>query len=162
VEAVTIRAASVSDVPAIYAMLRESAIEQNGLQHLCVDERSLCDDGFGETPRFWVLVAEEQGKRVGLALYFFTYSTWSSRIGLYLEDLYVSPVFRRRGVARALMQHLARVALENGCNGMIWLVLSDNPAVKLYEQVGAVAMAKWMPMRVLGESLRKLADARHA
>jgi len=152
-----IRAATVSDVPAIYSMLRESAIDQNGLEHLCVDEGRLRQDGFGASPRFWVLIAEEAGKPIGLALYFFIYSTWSSRIGLYLEDLYVAPEFRRRGIGRALMRQLARVALENGGNGMIWLVFRDNPAVKLYERVGAEEMENTMPMRVLGDALKELA-----
>src|SRR5437868_12207271 len=105
-----IRNASVEDVPAIFAMLRASSEEQGGLDHLCVNEDNLRQDGFGPAPRFQVAIAEVDGKPAGLGLYFIVYSTWTSRNGLYLEDLFVWPQLRRRGVARVLMQNLAQVA----------------------------------------------------
>ena len=153
-----IRPATIADVPAIYAMLRASAIEQGGLERLCVDEASLREDGFGPSPRFKAAIAEVTGKPAGLALYFFIYSTWTSRNGLYLEDLYVAPEFRRHGVARELMRHLAQVAVENGCRRMIWLVLRSNPAVKFYERVGAEALHDWMPMQIAGDHLKTLGE----
>ena len=154
----TIRPTTIADVPTIYSMLRASAAEQGGLDKLCVGEASLREDGFGAAPRFQVVLAEVNGKAVGLALYFFIYSTWISSNGLYLEDLYVAPEFRRAGVARALMQHLARAAEENGCGRMIWLVLRNNPAVKFYERIGAEAGADWMPMHITGPALKELAS----
>lgn len=157
-----IRAAVAADVPTIYAMLRASAAEQGGLEHLCVDDASLREDGFGEAPLFHVAIAEIGDRPAGLALYFFIYSTWRTRLGLYLEDLYVTPELRRRGAARALMQHLAQVAVERGCSGMIWLVLRANPAVKLYEAIGAEALAEWMPMRLSGTELKHLAGGSDA
>jgi GNAT superfamily N-acetyltransferase len=152
-----IRAARVVDVPAIYAMLRASAEEQGSPGHLCATEDNLREDGFGPARRFQVAIAEVNGEAAGLALYFFIYSTWTSRNGLYLEDLFVWPQFRRNGVARALMQHLAQAAVENGCGRMIWLVLRQNPAVRFYESVGADAGAEWMPMHITGARLRELA-----
>jgi GNAT superfamily N-acetyltransferase len=138
-------------------MLRASSAEQGGLDHLCVTEDNLREDGFGPEPRFHVAIAEVNGEPAGLALYFFIYSTWTSRNGIYLEDLFVWPQFRRQGVARGLMQHLAQVAVENGCGRMIWLVLRTNPALRFYESVGADALGEWMPMQITGERLRELA-----
>ena len=155
----TIRNADSEDVPAVFAMLRASAEEQGSLDHLCADEASLREDGFGSERRFQAAIAEVDGKAAGLALYFFVYSTWTSRNGVYLEDLFVWPQFRRKGVARALMQNLAQVAVENGYGRMIWLVLRANPAVRFYESVGANGLAQWMPMQVAGEKLRELATA---
>jgi GNAT superfamily N-acetyltransferase len=94
------------------------------------------------------LIAEQDGNAVGLALYFFIYSTWTSREGLYLEDLYVRPECRKQGIARELMRELARVAQQNGCGRMIWLVLRGNPAVKFYRRLGAAALEDWMPMQI--------------
>ena|SRR5437762_7718966 len=138
-------------------MLRASSEEQGGLDHLCATEDNLREDGFGPEPRFHVAIAEVNGEAAGLALYFFIYSTWTSRNGVYLEDLFVWPQFRRKGVARALMQHLAKVAVDSRCGRMIWLVLRANPAVRFYESVGAAALAEWMPMQITGERLRQLA-----
>jgi GNAT superfamily N-acetyltransferase len=156
---VLIRPATIVDVQTIFAMLRASSEEQGGLNHLCATEHNLREDGFGPEPRFHVAIAEVNGEPAGLALYFFIYSTWTSRNGVYLEDLFVWPQFRRKGVARALMQHLAHVAVENRCGRMIWMVLRTNPAVRFYESVGADGLVHWMPMQITGERLRELATA---
>ncbi|HZU22244.1 MAG TPA: GNAT family N-acetyltransferase [Terriglobales bacterium] len=153
-----IRPASPHDAAAIYSLLCESAHEQGGEESLCASEQNLVQDGFGPQPAFWVLVAEEEGRAIGLALYFFIYSTWTSRKGLYLEDLYVRPEFRRRGVARRLMRALAQAAKQNGCGRMIWLVLRSNPAVGFYQGLGAEALEHWMPMQMKQQEIDSLTD----
>src|SRR5258706_10617133 len=103
-EPLVVRAAREDDVPIIYEMLRDSAAAQGDENALCVDPGSLREDGFLTTPpKYWCLLAEVDGRPAGLALYFCIYSTWTSCQQLYLEDLYVSSHFRRRGVARSLM-----------------------------------------------------------
>jgi GNAT superfamily N-acetyltransferase len=156
VKSCVFRRATPADVPAICALLRESAREQGSEESLCATEENLVEDGFGEHPRFQVLIAEQDGEVVGLALYFFIYSTWTSRNGVYLEDLYVRPEFRRHGIARQLMSELARIAKDNGCGRMIWLVLRDNPAVKFYKHLGAAALEDWMPMQMKAEEIESL------
>jgi GNAT superfamily N-acetyltransferase len=136
---IKIRAARPEDVEAIYEMLRASAAHQRAEHELCVDPSSLLEDGFTrQPPRFQCLVAECDGQVAGIALFFLVYSTWTSRTAVYLEDLYVSPQVRRRGVARALMGELAQIANSSACRFIRWLVLSDNvEATRFYESLGA-------------------------
>jgi GNAT superfamily N-acetyltransferase len=137
--AIKIRAARPEDVEAMYEMLRASAADQRAEHELCVDPGILLEDGFTrQPPRFQCLVAEFDGQVCGIALYFLIYSTWTSRSAVYLEDLYVSPLVRRRGVARALMGELAQIAKSAGCGFIHWLVLSENVgATRFYESLGA-------------------------
>ena len=142
-----IRAATLSDVPVLFEMLRATAREQGNEGALCVDPVALQEDGFGPAPRFHALLAECEGRPAGMALYFFTYSTWTSRNGLYLEDLYVAPPFRRLGVARDLMGRLEAIAVGHGCGRLQWLVLRDNAsAMRFYEALGATALPEWQVM----------------
>ncbi len=142
-----IRAARADDVPAMFEMLEASAAEQGHAQDLCVDLERLREDGFGASPRFQALLAECDGRPAGLALYFFTYSTWPSRHGLYLEDLYARPECRRLGVARALMERLRAIAAEQGCGRLEWVVQRDNAAaIRFYESLGATALSSWQLM----------------
>ena len=144
---IAIRTARADDVPAMFAMLQASAAEQGHPQDLCVDVESLRADGFGVSPRFHALVAERDGQPAGLALYFFTYSTWTSRNGLYLEDLYVRLESRRHGVARALMARLRGIADEHQCGRFQWIVKRENAAaVRFYESLGAEALPAWQLM----------------
>lgn len=139
-------------------MLRASAAEQDSLDHLCVDEQSLRDDGFGPSPRFQALIADVDGTAAGLALYFFTYSTWTSRNGVYLEDLYVSPASRRHGLARSLLKHLASIAVDRGCRRLQWVVRRDNAAaIRFYESLGATELSEWPLMWIAGAALDDLA-----
>jgi GNAT superfamily N-acetyltransferase len=147
VPTITIRAARADDVAAMFEMLRASAAEQGHPQDLCVDVASLREDGFGASPRFDALIAEDGGRPAGLALYGFNYSTWTSRNGVYLEDLYVRPESRHAGIARALMVRLHEIAVERGCGRFQWIVQRDNaPAVRFYESLGAKALAEWQLM----------------
>ena len=153
-----IRPAREEDVPIIYSMLRESAIAQGSENDLCANPVNLRQDGFSTEPRFHCLLAELHGNAAGLILYFFVYSTWTSRKGLYVEDLYVAPPFRRQAVARALMMEVARIAIDSDCRYVQWAVLrSNSPAVRFYGDIGAVALSEWEIMRVSGEQLEQLA-----
>lgn len=145
----TIRRAVPADVPLIFEMLRESAKDQGEPDALVVNEADLLEDGFGARPQFQILIAESDGSPAGLALYFFTYSTWVSRIGLYLEDLYVRPEYRRLGVAKTLMDELKAVAMKHGCRRVTWTVLKENGrAVRFYESLGATALDSWCLMKL--------------
>src|SRR5690349_4910148 len=121
-----IRDATVDDVPAIYEMLAASAADQGFPGELVVTSDDLLEDGFGPTPRFQCLIAEVEGRPAGLALYYFNYSTWVSRNGLYLEDLYVAPEWRGHGVARELMVRLTKIGREAGCRRFLWVVHAVN------------------------------------
>jgi GNAT superfamily N-acetyltransferase len=155
-----IRRALIDDAALLFEMLKASSIEQDNLHELCVDVDALRADGFGQSPRFEALVAECEGRPAGLALYFFTYSTWTSRNGIYLEDLYVASQYRRSGVARALMKALARIAVAHDCRRLQWVVYRDNAsAVRFYESLGAVQLSNWPLMSLAGEALTAFSSA---
>ncbi len=101
------------------------------------------------------MLAEWDGAAVGFAFYFFNYSTWQGRPGLYLEDLFVVPEFRGWGIGKALLVHLARIAVEKGCGRYQWQVLDWNePSIRFYEAMGGRVLREWLPVRVKGEALR--------
>ena len=153
-----VRDARAEDVPTIHAMLRESAFDQGFEDAVAVTEAQLLVDGFGLNPRFYALIAELDGSPAGMALYFFNYSTWGSRDGLYLEDLYVGSTFRKRGVARALMIRLAQIAVARGCGRFQWVVHGGNAsAVRMYESVGAEMLMEWRLMSLKREAIARLA-----
>lgn len=114
--------------------------------------------GFGERPCFEAHVAEWEGEPVGFSLHFYQFSTWTGRPSLYLEDLFVQPSHRGRGIGKAMLIHLAQLALDRGCARFQWQVLDWNqPAIDFYEALGARATREWIPFRVEGESLKRLA-----
>lgn len=141
-------------------MLRLSAEDQGFADQLAVTEADLREDGFGKgAPRFFVLIAEVEHRVAGMALYFFTYSTWGSRDGLYLEDLYVRLEYRRFGVARKLMVELARIAVERGCGRFQWVVHSENlAAVRFYDALEARSLDDWRLRSLSGPALVRLAN----
>jgi GNAT superfamily N-acetyltransferase len=155
-----IRNATVEDVPLLLAMLREASIEQGFPGELVATEANLREDGFGPQPRFRAVIAEWEQAPAGMALFFFNYSTWGSRNGLYLEDLYVDPRYRKKGVGRALLIHLAQVAVAEGCGRFQWVVHCENArAVRLYESIGAASFREWTLMSLKGEAIAQLAGA---
>lgn len=144
-----IRDARAEDVEAIVRLLSASAEEQGALGALCVDADTLRREGFGPARRFHTLVAEAGGELVGLALYYFTFSTWTSVNGIHLEDLYVLPAWRRRNVARILMVRLAGIAAAEGCRRFDWFVLKANAgARRFYESLGAAVAEDWSIMQL--------------
>ena len=154
----TIRPATVADVPLIAQLIRELA-EYERLAHAAVaSEDGLRGHLFGERPAAEVLIAEADGEAAGFALYFHTFSTFRGQRGLYLEDLFVRPVFRGLGLGRHLMAALARIALKRDCGRFEWSVLDWNaPAIGFYRALGATAMDEWTVQRLEGDALHALA-----
>ncbi|QIN79243.1 GNAT family N-acetyltransferase [Rubrobacter marinus] len=153
-----IRAATEEDVGLVLSFIRELA-EYEGLSHEVVaTEDVLRDSLFGERTGAEVVICHHEGTPAGFALFFHNFSTFLGRPGLYLEDLYVKPEMRGRGLGRALLVHLARVARERGCGRLEWSVLDWNePAIKLYRGIGATPMDEWTVYRVTGRALEDLA-----
>jgi len=156
--AVTIRPAVPEDVGQIMAFIQALAEYEREPDAVTATEAELLRHGFGENPYFWCLIAEADGVPAGFAFYFFDYSTWLGKPGLYLEDLFVLPEFRGRGIGKSLLQQLAAIALEKGCARLKWEVLDWNqPAIDFYEAAGAEFLDTWRNVRVSGEALRRLA-----
>jgi GNAT superfamily N-acetyltransferase len=153
-----IRPATEDDVPLILSLIRELA-EYECLSHEVVaTEGILRESLFGERRGAEVLIASYKGAPAGFALFFHSFSTFLGRPGIYLEDLYVKPEFRGRGIGRALLTQLARLAKERECGRLEWSVLDWNePAIKLYKSIGAVPMDEWTVYRVTGDALETLA-----
>jgi len=159
----TIRPATPADVPLILGFIRELADYERDPQAAVATAADLLRDGFGPEPKFRVDIAEWSGEPAGFALYFWNYSTWQGKPGLYLEDLFVRPRFRGKGIGKALLVHLARVAVKNNCGRLVWQVLDWNtPAIEFYKSLGAETMKEWLTMRVTGEALVRLATERSA
>ncbi len=155
-----IRAATPADIPVILRFIHELAEYEREPDAVLATEADLLRDGFGAAPRFRCVVAEEDGTPAGFALFFSSYSTWRGHHGIRLEDLYVTPAFRGKGIGRALLAHLARIAVDEGCPRLEWDVLAWNaPAIGFYEQIGAHTLTEWRIMRVADEALAALASS---
>ena len=155
---VAIRAATPDDVPLVLALIRGLA-EYERLAHECVaTEERLRESLFGARPDAEVVIAEADGEPAGFALFFHNYSTFLARRGLYLEDLFVWPHLRGRGIGRALLVHLARLAVARGCGRFEWSVLDWNePAIRFYRSLGAAPLDEWTVQRLAGDALARLA-----
>jgi GNAT superfamily N-acetyltransferase len=154
-----IRPAAETDVPLILRFVRELAEYERLAHEVVATEAGLRDTLFGARPYAEVVIAEEDAEPAGFALFFHNYSTFLGRPGIYLEDLYVRPAARGRGIGRALLAHLARLAMERGCGRLEWWVLDWNEnAIRFYRSLGAQPMEDWTVFRVAGEALERLAD----
>jgi GNAT superfamily N-acetyltransferase len=155
----TIRAATPDDVPVLLQFIRELAAYEKLSHEVLATEATLHDHLFGKRRHAEAVLACEDGRGVGFALFFHNFSTFAGKPGLYLEDLYVQPEFRGRGYGRALMIHLARLARERGCARFEWCVLNWNqPSLEFYHSLGAVPMNDWVVQRVTGKALEALAS----
>jgi GNAT superfamily N-acetyltransferase len=155
----SIRPATPADVPTILRFIRELALFEREPDAVIATEADLLRDGWGETPRFTCLMAEIDGEPVGFALYFTSYSTWLGHHGIRLEDLYVTPEHRRKGIGRALLARLAKIAVDEGCPRLEWDVLDWNAnAIAVYQSIGANIQTEWRIMRLTGEPLHALAS----
>ena len=153
-----IRTTTEADLPVILSLIRELAEYEREPNAVVATEAGLRDVLFGPKPSAEVLLALEQGDAVGFAVYFFNFSTWLGRPGLYLEDLFVRPAVRGKGYGRALLERLAQIAKERGCGRMEWAVLDWNePAIQFYRKLGAQPMDEWTVFRLTGEGIAKLA-----
>ncbi len=154
----SIRAAIVEDIPLIFEFIRELAEYERAPEQAVARPEDLRRDGWGPQPKFRVLIAEWEKRPAGFALFFYNYSTWQGRPGLYLEDLFVRPPFRGRGIGKALLVHLAKIAVTENCGRFQWQVLDWNqPAIDFYEALGAKKLSEWLTMRLEGEALERLA-----
>jgi GNAT superfamily N-acetyltransferase len=154
----TLRPATPTDVPAILGFIRELALYEREPDAVFTTEADLLRDGFTEPRRFHCLMAEWDATPVGFALYFYNYSTWEGRPGIYLEDLYVQPAMRGKGIGKSILTRLAAIAVEEDCARFEWSVLDWNqPSIDFYHAMGAVMKSEWRGMRVDGEALRNLA-----
>jgi GNAT superfamily N-acetyltransferase len=155
---VTIRPATKDDVPQILAFIRALAAYEREPDAVIATEEGLLRDGFGPTPYYNCLIADLDGHPAGFALYFFNYSTWMGRPGIYLEDLFVPPEFRGLGIGKALLKKVAAIAVEKDCRRLQWEVLDWNtPAIDFYRAMGAEFLDEWRNVRISGEALLQLA-----
>lgn len=154
---IRIEPASEDDVPDILRLIRELAEYERLAHEVVASETALRDALFGSRPTGEAVLAWAGDHPVGFALWFQTFSTFLARRGLYLEDLFVVPEWRGRGVGRALLAHLARIAVARGCGRMEWSVLDWNePAIRFYRSIGATPMDEWTVYRLTGEALADL------
>ena len=152
-----IRFATPADVQAILGLIRELAEYERLLDQVVADEASLQRALFGERRYVEALVSIVDQKTVGFALFFHNFSTFLGKPGMYLEDLYVRPEFRGRGLGKALLTQVARIAVERDCGRMEWSVLDWNePSIRFYERLGAKSLTDWTVYRLTGEALSGL------
>jgi GNAT superfamily N-acetyltransferase len=154
---ITIRPATAADVPLMYSLVRGLAEYEREPDSVKITEEQLLRDGFGPNHYYECLIAEEDGKPAGFALYFPIYSTWQGP-SLHLEDLFVLPEFRGKGIGKALLNQVAAAAVKRGCARLQWDVLEWNqPAIDFYQSIGAVMLPDWRRMRMTGEAIKALA-----
>jgi GNAT superfamily N-acetyltransferase len=155
-----IRTTTEADVTVILSLIRELAEYERAPDEVVTNEAGLRDVLFGPQRSAEVLLALEEGHPVGFAVYFFNFSTWLGRPGLYLEDLFVRPSMRGKGYGRALLQRLARIAHERGCGRMEWAVLDWNEAaIQFYKKLGAEPKTEWTVFRLTQDGIAKLAES---
>jgi len=155
-----IRTTTEADIPVILDLIRQLAEYEREPEAVVATEAGLRDVLFGAHRSAETLLALENDKPVGFAVYFYNFSTWLGRPGLYLEDLFVLPSVRGKGYGRALLERLAQIAQERGCGRMEWAVLDWNePAIQFYKKLGAEPMNEWTVFRLTQEGIAKLAGA---
>lgn len=154
-----IRDATVADIPIIMQLIRDLATYERAPNDVIATEQDLREVLFGAEPAAKVVIAFENTAPVGFAVYFFNFSTWLGRPGLYLEDLFVKPETRGRGYGRALLVHLAKIARDHNCGRMEWAVLTWNdPAIEFYKKLGAMPLEEWRVFRLTKDEIGKLAE----
>ena len=153
-----IRNATPADVPLILSFIRALAEFERAPDAVTATEEGLLRDGFCPNPFYKCLIAEFGGQPSGFALYFYNYSTWAGRPGIYLEDLFVHPEYRGLGIGKALLQQVAAAAMEMGCQRLQWEVLDWNtPAIEFYRAAGAEFLDEWRNVRLGPEAIARLA-----
>jgi GNAT superfamily N-acetyltransferase len=155
-----IRPATPSDIPQILALIQALADYEREPQAAVATHADILRDGFGPTLRFHCLMADWNGESVGFALYFYNYSTWRGHAGIYVEDLFVRPEYRAKGIGKALLSAVAAIAHAEGCPRLEWAVLNWNQlAIDFYNSIGAQPMSEWTTMRLSGPALQQLAQS---
>ncbi len=159
-EGITVCAAQESDLPLILRFIRQLAEYERLSSRVVATEAILKESLFGDRPKAEVLLAYFHNQPVGFAVFFHNFSTFAGKAGIYLEDLFVEPEFRKKGIGKALLRHLANLTKERGCSRLDWAVLDWNiSAIGFYEKLGAEAMNDWTVYRVSGKKLDRLAKA---
>ena len=155
----SIRRAEQGDVDLVMGFVRALADYENLLDQVIATPADIARDMFGPAPRIFCEIAEWDGQPAGFATWFYTYSTFVGRHGLYLEDLFVDPALRGRGIGKSLLVHLARICAEERLGFFQWQVLDWNePSIAFYKSLGAVPQDDWITMRVAGDALDRLGD----
>jgi GNAT superfamily N-acetyltransferase len=156
----SIRKAEERDAPLIVSLIRELAAYERLAHEVDATEADIARALFGPQPRVFADIAEWDGEPAGFALWFYNFSTFRGRHGIYLEDLFVRPDFRSKGIGKAVLQHLARRCMAEGLPRLEWWVLDWNePALRFYRSIGAVPMDEWTVQRVTGAALERLAES---
>ena len=157
---ITIRPAQLSDSELILRFIRELAEYEKAADEVKATTASIEQSLFGPQSVTHAVICEVDGEPVGFAVWFYTYSTWLARNGLYLEDLYVTPQKRGSGAGKALLKYLAKLAVEKGCGRFEWSVLDWNePAIRVYRSIGAEPQDEWIRYRLAGDALKAFADS---
>jgi GNAT superfamily N-acetyltransferase len=156
----SIRPATPEDLPLIASLVRELA-EYEKLAHQAVaTETDFAESLFGPHPKAYALIVEQDGQPAGFAIYFYNYSTFLGRPGIYVEDVFIRPAFRRGGFGRAIFKYLAQKAVAENCGRMEWWVLDWNePAIRFYAGLGAAPMDEWTVQRLTGDALKSFAES---
>ena len=154
----SIREATSADAALILRFVRELAIYEKAEHEVMATEDTIRTTIFGPESQVEALICELDSEPIGHAVYFFNYSTWLAKHGLFLEELYVSPEHRGSGAGKALLKHLARIAVDRDCGRFEWNVLDWNePAIRFYESLGAKPQSEWAGYRMTGQALLDLA-----
>jgi GNAT superfamily N-acetyltransferase len=160
---VRIQQATAADVPLVLRMIKALAEYEQLTHEVVATEAKVRESLFGSNPSAEAVIARVDGQPAGFAVWFYSYSTFLGRPGLYLEDLFVLPEWRGRGIGRALLRHLARIAVSRDCGRMEWAVLNWNElAIRFYRRLGARPMSDWTVYRLTGDDLTQLAGADEA
>ncbi|WP_407075592.1 N-acetyltransferase family protein [Paraglaciecola sp.] len=150
----TIRHATQDDAALILYFIRELAIYEKAEHEVLATEQTIKDSLFSKGSHVNALICEQNGQALGMAIYFYNYSTWLAKPGLYLEDLYVSPEHRGKGAGKLLLKRMAQIALQNDCGRFEWSCLDWNtPSREFYESIGAKSLDEWIGYRMSGEAL---------
>ena len=156
----TVRKAVPEDAGLILGFIRELARYEKAEQEVVATPESIVASLFAKDANAYALICSLDDRPIGYAVYFYNYSTWLGKKGLYLEDLYITPTQRNCGAGKFLLKHLARLALKNDCGRFEWCVLDWNePAIKFYEKIGAKAQKEWVIYRLAGDDLLSFAES---
>lgn len=154
-----IRPATEADVPLLLQFIRDIAEYEKLPDEVVADESILKESFFGERPTAEAIFGEWDGKPAAFAVFFENFSTFMGRSGLYLEDLYVRPEYRKKGIGEQMLRHLAGIAVDRGCPRFEWVALDWNePAIRFYENLGAQQMEEWRLFRMTGSALKNMAQ----
>ena len=155
----TIRPARPDDAEAIIDLIRGLAAFEREPDAVKITAEDIIRYGFGENPKFHFLMCLWDDVPAGFALYYYTYSTWEGKPGIFLEDIFIHPEYRRRGIGKKVMVRLAETAVREGCARFEWNVLDWNtPAIDFYESLGGYHLSEWLPYRMDPEDVKKLAE----